>query len=100
MKKSKFEISDFVGAKSLEEILFDLVEREKMARKSQKITQRELARKSGVSYGSIRRFETTGEISLRGLMDIAKTLGCLSDFNLLFGTKPISDLKEFFYEDD
>jgi hypothetical protein len=48
-----------------------------------------------VSYSSIRRFETTGEISLAALMRIAQTLGALSDFDLLFKHKIITDLKDF-----
>ena len=38
--------------------------------KELKISQKDLAFKSGVSYGSIRRFETTGEISLKPLIQI------------------------------
>lgn len=98
MKRSTYELSDFVGVKSLQETLYDLVERVKKTRKSQKITQRELSKRSGVSYASIRRFETTGEISLRNLLDIANALDCLEDFNALFSDKPLTSLRELFYE--
>ncbi len=59
------------------------------------MTQRQLAEKSGVSYASVRRFETEGEISLSSLMRIAQVLDCMQDFDSLFCTKRIVDLKEF-----
>ncbi|MDO5330898.1 MAG: helix-turn-helix transcriptional regulator [Bacillota bacterium] len=96
MKVSKFEISDFVPAKSIDKVLLDLVNREVKSRKSQKISQRELAKRSGVSYASIRRFETTGNISLYALFCIANCLGCLEDFDSLFKPRPITNLKELF----
>lgn len=96
MKRSKFELSNFVPVKSIEETAYDLVEREKKLRKSRKITQRDLARRSGVSYASIRRFETTGEISFRSLLSIANALGCLDDFDSAFKEPPLTDLRELF----
>lgn len=96
MNKPKYELSDFVPVKSANETVYDLVERERALRKAKKITQKGLARRSGVSYASIRRFETSGEISLRSLLDIANALGCLSDFDSLFKEEPIGDLKELF----
>lgn len=63
MIKNTFDISDFVSAQSLTGTIYELVKREKAARKKKKLTQRQLAERTGVSYGSIRRFEQTGEIS-------------------------------------
>jgi hypothetical protein len=48
-----------------------------------------------VSYASLRRFETSGEISLSSLLKIAQALGALEDFNQLFKHKIITDLKDF-----
>ncbi len=53
-------------------------------RKDQRLTQQELAKKSGVSYGSVKRFETTGKISFESLLKIAEALQRLSDFEDLF----------------
>lgn len=53
-------------------------------RKKMKFTQKELARRSGVSYASIRRIETTGEILLHSLMLIAVALDSLKDFENVF----------------
>ena len=52
-----------------------------MRRKEHGMTQSDLARKSGVSLGSIRRFEQLHEISLVG---IAFALDCERDFDALF----------------
>ena len=44
------------------------------------ITQKELAQRVGVSEGTIKRFEQTGEIQLRSLLGIALVLGRLDEF--------------------
>lgn len=93
MIKNTFDISDFVSAQSLTGIVYELVKREKAARKKKKLTQRQLAERTGVSYGSIRRFEQTGEISLLSLVKIANALDCLEDFNELFKKPPVTDIR-------
>ena len=45
-------------------------------RKRKKISQKKLSEKSGVSLGSVKRFESSGEISLISLTKIAITLNC------------------------
>ena len=52
----------------------------KQQRLSLNLTQEGLSNKSGVSLGSIKRFETTGQISLESLLKIAFILDCLDDF--------------------
>lgn len=93
MIKNIFDISDFVPAQSLTGTVYELVRREKAARKAKKLTQKQLAERTGVSYGSIRRFEQTGEISLLSLVKIANALDCLEDFNKLFKKPPITDIR-------
>lgn len=64
---------------------------ERQKRKEQHYGQKELARRSGVSLGSLQRFEQTGEISLRSLLNLAAVLDCLEDFTHLFEkTAPLS----------
>ena len=46
-------------------------------RKALGYTQAELAERSGVSLGSLKRFERTGQISLESLLKLALVLGCL-----------------------
>jgi len=76
----------------------DLANRVKLRRKEQKISQNMLAEKSQVSLGSIKRFETSGEISLNSLLKIAFVLGCEKDFNELFAKKTYSSLDEIINE--
>lgn len=92
---NKFDISDFVNVITESSILTNLKERVKQRRKELKLTQKELSTKSGVSYGSIRRFESSGEISLTSLIKISHALNCLEDFNNLFKNKQITNLKEY-----
>jgi len=49
-------------------------------RKALKITQEELSMKSGVSLGSLKRFESSGQISLESFLKLAFMLECLEDF--------------------
>ena len=83
----RFDISDFVDTITEASITEKLIKRVKLRRKELKYTQQELAKRSGVSYASIRRFETTGDISLASLIKIAHAMNCLEDFNNLFKDK-------------
>lgn len=76
------------------DIAQDLVARVRARRKVLGLTQRELAETSGVSYGSIKRFETTGEISLASLIKIAFALNCESDFDTLFAQQGYATIEE------
>ena len=75
-----FDISTFVNVTTEENILKGIVDRVKLRRKELKLTQKEFAKRSGVSYGFIRRFENSGEISLTSLLKIANAINCLEDF--------------------
>lgn len=65
-------------------VLTEIAEKFKILRKSKKISQSNLALKSTVSLGSIKRFEQTGHISLESLLKIAHILNRLEDFSSLF----------------
>lgn len=67
-------------------------------RKSLKFSQLELAERSGVSFGSVKRFEKTGEISLTSLIKIAIALESEEDFNNLFSRKNYRSLEEVINE--
>ncbi len=90
-----FDISTFVNVTTEENILKGIVDRVKLRRKELKLTQKELAKRSGVSYGSIRRFEKSGEISLTSLFKIANAINCLEDFKELFKYQQITSLKDY-----
>lgn len=70
--------------KTDKEILKDIAKRERKRRKYYKLTQKQLADKSGVSFGSVKRFENTGEISLKSLLKIAFVLDSQAEFDKLF----------------
>jgi len=55
----------------------------KTRRLSLKLTQEGLSKRSGVSLGSLKRFEKSAEISLRSLLKIALVLECLDDFTTI-----------------
>jgi len=50
-------------------------------------SQQTLSEKSGVRYGSLKKFEQTGQISLESLLKLAVILGCMDDFHALFVPK-------------
>ncbi len=93
--KLKFDISDFVNTSTEQSVTTDLTNRFKKRRKECKLSQVELAKKSGVSYASIRRFESTGEISLASLIKLANAIGYLNDFDSLFSVQKIKSLKDY-----
>lgn len=51
------------------------------------LSQQALSKKSGVSLGSLKRFETTFEISLNNLLKLAVTLQSTEEFLNLFPAK-------------
>lgn len=69
------------------DINIGIAKRIKNIRKRRKITQKQLAGRCNVSYGSLKKFEQTGEISLISLTKIAMELGLAGELNSLF-TQP------------
>lgn len=76
------------------EIIKNLVLKIQDRRKKLKISQVELAQKSGVSLGSIKRFESKYEISLSSLIKIAIALDLGKDFDNLFNQKNYTSIDE------
>ena len=93
--EKKFDIGQFVNTLTEQSVVNGIVGRAKKKRKQMKISQRELSQKSGVTYASIRRFESTGEISLTSLLKIAHALDALKDFENLFKGQAITSLKDY-----
>jgi len=71
-----------------------LSQRVRARRREGKISQSEMAARSGVSLGSIKRFESSGEISLTSLLRIAVVLGYETDFDRLFERKNYQSIDE------
>ena len=67
-----------------------------LLRKEKDLTQQELAIKSGVSYGSIKRFERFGKISFESLLKIAEALDRLDEFETLFVPTGSKELEKLF----
>ncbi len=65
------------------DILKDLAEKHKVLRKQAGLTQHQLALQSGVSLGSVKRFELTGQISLESLLKTVQILNRINDFELI-----------------
>ena len=81
-----------------EELDQELAQRVRNIRKRRSISQEKLASMSGVSYGSIKRFETSGQISLISLTKIAMALDIADDIRNLFTTVPYRDIQEVINE--
>lgn len=61
-----------------------IAQRAKTKRLTLNLSQQGLALRSGVSLGSIKRFEQHGEISLKSLLKLALVLNSLDNFEHLF----------------
>ena len=80
--------------KTPNDIAKELVEKIKQHRKKLKISQTQLAAKSGVSLGSIKRFESKYEISLNSFIKILIALNLERDLENLFTQKCYNSIEE------
>ncbi|XCP84155.1 helix-turn-helix domain-containing protein [Roseburia hominis] len=81
-----------------EEMDKKLAGRVRLIRKRKNISQERLSVLSGVSYGSIKRFETTGQISLLALTRIAVALDCAQEIRGMFQKVPYRSIEEVINE--
>lgn len=77
-----------------EEMNQKLAQRVRRIRKRRGISQEELGKRSGVSYGSVKRFEASGKISLLSLTKIAIALDCSEEIRSLFTQVPYGSIEE------
>lgn len=77
-----------------EELDKKIADRLRLIRKRRAISQQRLAEMSNVSYGSIKRFEATGQISLMSLTKIAMALGIEEDLRGIFTDVPYKNIRE------
>lgn len=82
----------FGAEKNPHDFLDELALRHKILRKQAGYSQSEMAKRSGVSLGSIKRFELTGQIALESLLKLVHVLNRLKDFDLILN--PIENIKE------
>lgn len=90
-------MSEFIWETS-EELDKKIADRVRQIRKRRSISQQKLAEMSNVSYGSVKRFESTGQISLISLTKIATALGIVDDLRNLFTEIPYRNIQEVINE--
>jgi transcriptional regulator with XRE-family HTH domain len=74
-----------------------LPQRLKVLRKKAGYSQQELATRSKVSLGSLKRFESSGQISLNALLRLMHVLGRLEDLeNVLYYYEEMDKVKKRF----
>ncbi|MBO4837195.1 MAG: helix-turn-helix transcriptional regulator [Clostridia bacterium] len=81
-----------------EEIDLAIAKRVRNIRRRRGISQQKLSEKSNVSLGSIKRFESSGQISLISLTRIACALDCTADLKRLFTDVPYNSIREVINE--
>ena len=62
------------------------------------LTQEGLAARAGIKFATYRRFEQTGEISFKGLLQIGFALNALAEFDALFAQKQFQTLDDVLNE--
>ena len=77
-----------------------IAQRVRAVRRRRKISQEKLSEKSGVSLGSLKRFERTGQISLLSLTKLAVALGMQQELERLFTEVPFLTIEEVINEND
>ena len=76
------------------QILQDIGLRAKSARLRDNFSRKTLADKAGVSEASLKRFETTGQVSLSSLVQLLTALDRLADLDELLAEKTPVSLRE------
>ena len=75
-------------------LISDIAQRVKQRRLEKGWTQKTLAAKAGLSLPSYRRFESSGEISLRSLVMLAFALDMTDEFEALFNSKTYQSIDD------
>ena len=81
-----------------EEINLALAKRLSRIRKRRNLSQVQLSEKSNVSYGSLKRFETSGQISLLSLTRLCVALDCVEEIKNLFTQVEYGSIEEVLRE--
>ena len=76
------------------EMAVDAAERFRSMRKAKKITIKELSRRSGVPYSTVRRFESTGEVSFVALVKMTSAMDEDRQIADLFSNRVPSSIEE------
>jgi len=79
---------------SPDSILKGIAKRVKERRLERNLTQKAFAKRAGVGYDAYRKFENTGEITLRNLLLCAMVLDDMDSFTELFAKKSYQSIDE------
>lgn len=85
---------------TIPELCAHFADRARARRLDQNLTQKGLAERAGVSLGSLKRFERTGQIAWESLLRIAWALGALDEFRDLFKAPEFRTLDEVLAADE
>ena len=77
-----------------------IAERIRTIRRRRKISQKRMSELSGVSLGSVKRFEQSGEISFLSLIKIATVLDLNKELEHLFEDVPPLSIEEIIHGQD
>ncbi len=80
--------------KSPELILTEISQRVKEQRLERNLTQKAFAKRAGIGYDAYRKFENTGEITLRNLVLCAIILDDIESLSDLFAHKSYQNIDE------
>ncbi len=81
------------------EVRKTLAQRHRVLRTQMKMSQQEMAERSGVSLGSLKRFENQGKISLESLLKLVHLIGRMEEFNnLLLPSENMDEIKKLFFK--
>ena len=89
-------MGEYGDQKSPKEVMILLSKNIISLRKQGKMSQRELSERSGVTYASIRKFESTGIISLERLLKVSEALNHLTDFESILLPSDMKRKKDLF----
>ena len=81
-----------------DDVAKQIATRVKARRLELNLTQEGIAIRAGLKFATYRRFEQTGEISLKGLLQIGFALNALSEFDTLFAQKQYQSLDDVLNE--
>lgn len=81
-----------------EEINENLAKRIRNIRRRRRISQERLSEISGVSLGSVKRFEATGNISLLSLTRISIALDLADEIRNIFAEVPYQSIEEVIHD--
>jgi len=89
-------MGEYGDQNSPKEVMIILSKNIIVLRRQEKMSQKKLSERSGVAHASIRKFESTGIISLESLLKISEALKHLTDFESILLPNDMKRKKDLF----